>query len=127
MQLSQHSHHFLGVGGLGERREAAEIQEHDRDLTTGQTGYAIASACADQRGHTGREERSKLLEPPDFTLELAQPPAEHAVALRQLRRHSCHSRRARVPDRPGNRRGLHRCLLPSLSCPPLGKQGVRRV
>ena len=32
MVLAQHAHHLLGLGGLGERGEAAQVDEHHRDL-----------------------------------------------------------------------------------------------
>jgi hypothetical protein len=30
--VAEHPHHILGVGGLGEGGEAAQVQEHDDDL-----------------------------------------------------------------------------------------------
>ena len=58
----QDPHDVLGLGGLGERGEAAEIQEHDGDLAPVAAQRILGAARNDQLRELRREE---ALEPAD--------------------------------------------------------------
>ena len=77
-------HHVLGLGVLGERREAAQVEEDDRDLAPMALERVLGAAGDDQLGELRREE---ALQPADL-LELADAVRdallERAVQLGEL-------------------------------------------
>ena len=54
--FAEDGHHFLGIGGLGERGEAAQVEEDDGDLAPVALERIIGAAGDDQLGELGREE-----------------------------------------------------------------------
>jgi hypothetical protein len=65
--VAQHGHDLLGLGGLREGGEAAQVEEHHRDLAPVALERVVGVAGEDQLGELGREE---ALQPPQ-TIELA--------------------------------------------------------
>ena len=78
--LAEHQHQVLGLDGLGERREAAQVAEHDRDLLPVALEERLVARRHDELGDLRRQEAPQ---PPralelgdlllDALLELAVP------------------------------------------------------
>ena len=80
----QHAHHLLGLGGLGERGEAAQVEEDDGDLAPVALERVLGAAGDDQLGELRREEAlqpADLLELRDAVLDAL---LERAVQLGEL-------------------------------------------
>ena len=72
--FAEDAHDFLGLGGLRERGEAAEVEEHDRDLAPVGLERIVGAAGHDELGELGREEAleaAELLELADLLLDAA--------------------------------------------------------
>ena len=68
MIAAQQRHHFFGLGGVGEGREAAQIEKHDGDLATVRAQWIVFVARDDQFGQMRREKPLELRQ----ALQLAQ-------------------------------------------------------
>ena len=82
--LAQHRHQLLGLGRLGERGEAPEVEEHDDDLAPVGLQRVLGAAGHDQLGELRREEAlepAELLHLGDLLLHAL---LEQTVPLRQL-------------------------------------------
>ena len=62
MILAQHRHHLLGLGGLGESGEAAQVAEHHGDLAAVALEQLLVARRHDQLGELRRQE---ALQPAD--------------------------------------------------------------
>ncbi len=82
--FAQHAHHFLGLGGFGEGGEAAQVEEHHRDLAPVALQRIVGAAGDDRVGQLRREE---ALQPPHLA-SCSTPSATRcssvAVPLRQF-------------------------------------------
>ena len=54
--FAQHGHDLLGLGGLGERREAAQVAEHDGDVAAVALEHLLVAVAEDEFGDLRREE-----------------------------------------------------------------------
>ena len=81
----QHLHHLLGLGAVGERREAAQVDEHDADLAPVRRQQLLAAAGDDRLGDLRREEALQAAEPLELAELLAHALLERAVPLGELR------------------------------------------
>ena len=68
MILAQHRHHLLGLGGLGEGGEAAQVAEHDGDVAAVAVEQLLAARGQHQLGDLRREEALQ----PRHALDLAE-------------------------------------------------------
>ena len=66
--LAQHGHHLLGLGGLGEGGEAAQVAEHDGDVLAVAVEQLFAARRHHQLGDLRREESLQ----PRHALDLAE-------------------------------------------------------
>ena len=84
MVFAEHGHHVFGIGGLGERGEAAQVEEDDGDLAPVALQRIVGAAGDDQLGELRREEALQ----PAHLLELADAVVdallERAVELGEL-------------------------------------------
>ena len=82
--FAEHRHHVFRIGGLGERGEAAQVEEDDRDLAPVALQRIVGAAGDDQLGELRREEALQ----PAHLLELANAVGdallERAVQLGEL-------------------------------------------
>ena len=67
--LAEHPHDLLGLAGLGERREVAQVAEDHHDLAPVAVQERLVAGLDDQIGQLRREEASE----PTEALELARP------------------------------------------------------
>ena len=77
--LAQHAHDFLGLGDLGERGEAAQVEEHDGDFAAVALQRILGAAADDQLGQLRREEAPQAAD----ALELARPARRRAAPARR--------------------------------------------
>ena len=56
MIFAQHRHDLLGLGGFGERREAAQIAEHDRDVAAVAVEHLLVAVAENEFGDLRRQE-----------------------------------------------------------------------
>ena len=82
--LAQHAHDLLGLGGLREGGEAAQVQEHHGDLAPMALQRVLGVAADDQLGELGREEALEPLEPLELGELLLHAPLERAVPVGEL-------------------------------------------
>ena len=54
--LAEHAHHFLGLRGLGERRESPQIEEHHGHFPAVRLQRVVCASGNDQLGQLRREE-----------------------------------------------------------------------
>ena len=68
MVFAQHSHHLLGLGGVGEGGEAAQVAEHDGDVLA----VAVEQLLAARRHHQLGDLRGQETLEPGHALDLAE-------------------------------------------------------
>src|SRR5258706_314149 len=61
--FAKNAHHVLGLGGLRERREAAQVHEDDRDLAPARSERIVELPGGDELRDLGREESLQAREP----------------------------------------------------------------
>src|SRR5206468_804158 len=81
--LAEHAHHLLGLGGLGERREAAQVEEDHGDLAAVSAEGVLSVAADDQLRELGREEALETLEALELGKLLLDELLEGPVRLRE--------------------------------------------
>ena len=86
MVLAQDRHHLLGLGGLGERREAAQVAEHDDDLAAVALEERLVAGVDDELDELGREETAQPADPLQLLDLRAHALLELAVPRRELLR-----------------------------------------
>ena len=82
--LAEHAHHLLGLGGLGERREAAQVEEDHGDLAAVAAEGVLGVAADDHLRELGREEALETLEALELGELLLDALLEGAAPLREL-------------------------------------------
>src|SRR5712692_11363528 len=82
--LAQHRHDFLGLGGLGKSREAAEVEEDHGDLAPVAFERILRAAGDDHLGELGREEALELAQAIELADLLGHPGLQRAIEQRQL-------------------------------------------
>ena len=84
MVLAQHAHDLLGLGGLGEGGEAAEVEEHHGHLAPVGLERVLGAAGHDQLGELGREEALEPAQPLELGDLLLDPLLERPVPVGEL-------------------------------------------
>ena len=82
--LAERAHQLLGLGGLGERGEAAQVEEDDDDLAPVALQRVLGAAGDDQLGELRREEALQPADPLELRDPLGDALLERAVQLREL-------------------------------------------
>ena len=90
--LAEHQHQVLGLDGLGERREAAQVAEHDRDLLAMALEERLVAGRHDELGDLRREEAAQ----PSRSLELGDLLLDALLELPVPRGQLCRLRLDRV-------------------------------
>ena len=82
--FAQHGHHFLGIGGLGEGRETAQVEEDDGDLAAMALQRIGGAAGDDQLGELRREEALQAADLGQLVDAIGDALLERAVELGEL-------------------------------------------
>ena len=82
--FAEHAHHLLGIGGLGERGEAAQVEEDDGDLAPVALQRIVGAAGDDQLGELRREEALQPADPLELRDAVGDALLERAVQLGEL-------------------------------------------
>jgi hypothetical protein len=82
--LAEHRHHLLRIGGLGEGGEAAQVEEHDRDLAAMALQRILGAAGDDQLGELRREEALQPADPLELAHAVGHALLEAPVQLGEL-------------------------------------------
>ena len=82
--LAEHRHHLLRIGGLGERGEAAQVEEDDGDLAPVALQRILGAAGDDEVGELRREEALQPADPLELRHAVGHALLERAVQLGEL-------------------------------------------
>src|SRR5579883_1079817 len=81
---AQESHHVLGLGGLGESREAPQIAHQRDDLAPMALHDAVAAGAGEKLGHLRRNEALQFSHPLDLAHLRRDPLLESPIPRRKL-------------------------------------------